>query len=141
MSEKSALSNPDEYPVEKVLRNILGATFTLFELLMQHLSAEPFNLNCEWRYYRDGHAWLCKVQHNKKTVFWLSVFEGYFKVAFYFSAKLSEKIPELEISDALKSQFSSAEMIGKVRPLVVKMDHPDRLEDVLRIAGYKKKNL
>jgi len=141
MNEKPALGNPEEFPDENVLRNILGENYVLFEQLMDSAGHDSLNLEPEWKYYKDGHSWLCKVQKKKKTVFWLSVFNGYFKVAFYFSAKLCEGIMDLEIDEAIKKQFEDASMIGKVKPLVIDMDHQQKLQDVLLVAGYKTKHL
>ncbi|PKP08994.1 MAG: hypothetical protein CVU09_13085 [Bacteroidetes bacterium HGW-Bacteroidetes-4] len=50
---------------------------------MQEVNLPETPWQVQWRYYNDGKAWLCKVSYKKKTVFWLSVWEAYFKVAFY----------------------------------------------------------
>lgn len=41
-------------------------------------------LQPEWKYYGDMKAWLCKVGDGHKTIFWFSVWEGFFLVSFYF---------------------------------------------------------
>ena len=58
----------------------------------------------EWRYYNDGKAWLCKVVNKKKTVFWLSIWEHYFKTSFYFTEKHLESIDALNIAYASRKR-------------------------------------
>jgi hypothetical protein len=139
MKEKPALTNPDEFPDAGVVRKALGESYVLYEEIMNALTGDPLNLEPVWRYYKDGHAWLCKVIHKKKTVLWLSVLDGYFKAAFYFSAKAGEGIPGLDIDEALIANFQKADFIGKIKPLIITVRNKAQVSDTLTIAGYKKK--
>ena len=76
----------------------------------------------EWNYYKDGNAWLCKVCLKKKTVFWLSVWDKYFRTGFYFSEKYRSGVMELDIGDDLKENFSQAKPIGKLIPLAISVN-------------------
>ena len=136
--DKPLLNDPSVYPDEPVLKNVLGKTYSVFATLMQEIRNEPLLLEPEWRYYKDGHAWLCKVVHKKKTVFWLSVWDENFKITFYFTEKTAEGIPGLPVSETLKSQFRSGTPVGKLLPLTVSLQDKEHLEDVLQIAAYKK---
>jgi len=140
MKEKPILQNPEEFPDQNLLCDVMGEQYVLYSDLITALTGTPRSLDHEWRYYRDGHAWLCRIGNKKKTVLWLSVLEGYFKVAFYFSAKTGEGIESLEISEDLKSTFRDAGFIGKVKPLVIRVSDNSSLDDILRIADYKTKN-
>jgi hypothetical protein len=92
----------------------------------------------EWNYYKDGKAWLCKVLYKKKTVFWLSIWEKYFKLAFYFTEKTGKEINELDIDVSIKEDFKQAKPIGRLLPLVIEMRKKEQLKDVLKIIEYKK---
>ena len=82
--------------------------------------------------------WFCKVCHKKKTVFWLSVWEGFFKTAFYFTEKHLESIAELDISVQIKEDFCRMKPIGKLRPMVISIDKQEQLADLLKIVKFKK---
>jgi hypothetical protein len=135
--EKPILNDPEIFPAGEVLKNALGKCYPVFELLVNKLTREPFGLVPEWRYYKDGHAWLCKVVHQKKTIFWLSVWEGYFKTTFYFTEKTGAGIAGLDIMDEIKDTFSQNKHIGKLIPLTLSMRASEQIDDLLRIVGYK----
>jgi hypothetical protein len=136
--EKPLLNDPDTFPDETVLKSVLKTSFPAFSDLMQKVAEEPFEFSHQWRYYKDGGAWLCKVSHKKKTIFWLSAWEGYFKTTFYFTEKNGGGIDDLSIDQNLKEVFTTSKWIGKLKPLTVTVDQSDRLKNVLQIAGYKK---
>ncbi|MGW8316719.1 MAG: DUF3788 family protein [Bacteroidales bacterium] len=137
--EKSPLNDPDVYPEKEVLAEVLGTTNPVYEEFSAKVSAEPLMLSSEWRYYRDGHAWLCRVSYNKKTIFWLSVWEGYFKTTFYFTEKTGAGISDLGISNDLVEQFKNNPLIGKLKPITITVRHKEQLDDIYKVAAFKKK--
>ncbi|MGF7139724.1 DUF3788 family protein [Roseimarinus sediminis] len=131
------LRDPQVFPDEQVLEAHLGNGFNAYQLLMNTLAEPPHNLLAEWRYYQDGKAWLCKVQKKKQTIFWLSVGEAFFTVAFYFNAKNRQGVEELDIAEAIKQQFREAKAIGKLQALVLDISQSEQLDDLLKIISYK----
>ena len=102
--ETRTLTDPAVSPSRKVLEHALGKAYSAYEDLMNTITGNNFELTPLWHYYNDGKAWLCKVQYKKKTVFWLSVWDKYFKMAFYFTEKNSKGIFELSIDDSIKKK-------------------------------------
>ncbi len=127
------------YPDEGVLSSALGDTFPAYSEFVSAIQSESIGCACLWKYYRDGKSWLCKVTFRKKTVFWLAVYDGCFTVGFYFTEKTGTGIPALDIDAAVKEQFASAKLIGKLRPLVLTIHGHGRLNDAYVLIEYKKK--
>lgn len=140
MKEKPILTNKDEYPNDDILSEVLKDNFKLYNNLITTITNEPYNLTYEWRYYKDGHAWLCKIVDKKKTIIWLTVLDGYFKIAFYFSAKVSEGISKLSIDENIKLEFNKRDFIGKIKPLEIEILDDRKIEDILKIVHFKKNN-
>jgi hypothetical protein len=136
--ETILLNDRQVFPDDEVLKTVLGKSFGAYTGLMKTVMAAEFGLLPEWNYYNDGKAWLCKAVFKKKTVFWVSVWEGYFKTAFYFTEKNCDGIDRLEIDPEIKQSFRSANHIGKLIPLVLSVRSSDQLPDLLRIIEYKK---
>ena len=132
------LKEQDVFPSKEVLAVALGTSFSAYEELMSVISDDDYLLTPEWRYYRDGNAWLCKTCFKKKTVFWLSVWQGFFKTSFYFTAKNSAGIVELGIDEKIKNDFTNHQAVGKLLPLVINIKNTDHLSDLLQIIKYKK---
>ncbi|MBN2487155.1 MAG: DUF3788 family protein [Bacteroidales bacterium] len=136
--EKPLLNDPLICPSDDVLENALGKSFESYKILMETISNAKFGLVPEWRYYKDGGAWLCKVQYKKKTVFWLSVWDSYFKTTFYFTEKTSTGIASLDIEDSVLSDFAANKPIGKLLPLTLTIQKNEHLENLFKLADYKR---
>lgn len=134
--ETQALKDPSVFPSQEVLGQALGAAYEAYAAFMEAVAAE--GMEPGWRYYNDGKAWLCRVCYKKKTVLWLSVWEGYFRVSFFFTGKNLAGIAALPVADKIKDDFASAKPVGRLIPLLVDVSQSDQLGDVLTIAAYKK---
>lgn len=132
------LSDENVYPTNEVLEIILGESYVVFNEFIEIITNKNIGLGVEWRYYKDGKSWLCKVSFKKKTVFWLSVWDGYFKIGFYFAKKNSLEIENLDIANTIKEDFKVSKNIGKLIPLAISMNRKEQITDVLKIIEYKK---
>ena len=137
--ETILLREPELLPTKEVLENALGESFTTLTELIDIVTNPQYGLILEWNYYKDGKAWLCKVTFKKKTVFWLSVWDKYFKVGFYFTEKNCLGVLELDIDEKIKEDFGQSKNIGKLIPLGISVTGKEQIEDVLKIIDYKKR--
>jgi hypothetical protein len=135
--EEKPLSNPDVFPTPEVLESILAETYHTLKELLDVAGSDSYLLNPEWRYYKDGKSWLCKITHKKKTVAWLSIWSDHFKVAFYFTKKTGGGIPSLEIDEIIKENYLNHEPVGKLKPLVIETRLGSQLGDILQVMRYK----
>ena len=136
--ETIALKEATISPSSKVLQTVLGRAFPAYEELIDTITSKNYGMTVEWRYYNDGKAWLCKVQFKKKTVFWLSACDQYFRTAFYFTEKTSAGIFDLDIDPTIKDEFRNVETTGKLIPLVIRVSQKKHLRDILKLVEYKK---
>jgi hypothetical protein len=132
------LREQELFPTTEVLQNILGKDYCLWEELVTQVTQGEMSLTLDWTYYKDGQSWLCKVCHKKKTVFWLSVWEGFFKTTFYFTAKHLEGVAELDISEQIKEDLCRTKPVGKLLPMLISIDRQEQLSDLLKIIKFKK---
>jgi hypothetical protein len=137
MEAQMLLRNPDVFPSNDVLQDTLGES--IYEVLAYFLETiTNEDLTVEWRFYNDGKAWLSKVVHKKKTILWLSVWEGYFKTSFYFTEKHLEGIAALDISETIKEDFAKAKPSGRLLPMIINVNRQEQIEDILTIIRFKK---
>ncbi len=137
MKPGQLLTSPEIKLTSETLREAFGRLFPIYEDLTGKLGSPQFGISPEWRVYKDGGAWLCKMTRKKKTVFWLSAWESCLKCAFYFTAKTGQGIPELPIDDSLKQAYREASPIGKLFPLVIDVRAKRQLSDLYIVANYK----
>lgn len=124
-------------PTEELLKNTLRPeVFASWSALMPKLSA-VHGITGEWRYYNDGKAWLFKAERKKKTIFWLSAWEDFLKISFYFTDTTAAGIAELNVSNAIKTTFANCPKVGKLKPLTREISNIEQLDELFEIIRYK----
>ena len=136
--EKPLLNDSEIFPDNEILLATLKQSYKAFEMLIATIAKPDYALIPEWRYYNDGKAWLCKVCFKKKTIFWLSAWDGHFKTGFYFTERFVSGIMDLDIGQDIKDKFSSSKPFGKLKPLAISVFREDQIKDVLTVADFKK---
>ena len=123
------------YPEDNVLRLILDKSYELYVMLL-----ELFNKNellYEWRYYRDGKAWLCKVQKKKRTIVWMSAWKGFIQATVYFPEKYIENLFKLDISKDMKDKIKSTKNVGKSKPCIFEIRDKHIFTDFSKVMKLK----
>ena len=139
MEAEMLLRDPDIFPSEKVLQNALGeSVHNVLASFLETITNEEYALSIEWRYYNDGKAWLGKVLYKKKSVLWLSVWDGLFKTSFFFTEKHLEKIAALDIAKTIKDEFAGAEPVGRLLPMIFDVSNQEQVKDLLTVVRFKK---
>ena len=134
--ETQLLRKPEIFPSKEVLKDILGEVYDVLDELETTLTQDEFALSFNWHYYNDGKSWLCKVSHKKKTVFWLSVWDGFFKTSFFFLERHLEGIAALQIDD---NAYKMEKEWGKMIPMIFNIKDKKQLQDLLKVIDFKKK--
>lgn len=137
--ETQLLRDPHIFPSEDVLKDVLEPdAYEAFESFMNGITSAEYGLTYEWRYYNDGKSWLCKISHKKKTVMWLSVWNGFFKISFYFTEKHLVGIGALDIAENIREDFCKAKPIGHLIPMLFDINNIKQLPDILTVTAFKK---
>ena len=134
--ETQLLREPEIFPSKEVLKHTLGKVYDVLEALETTLTQDEFSLTFDWHYYKDSKGWLCKVSHKKKTVFWLSVLDGFFKTSFFFLERHLEGIAALQTNE---NSFTLEKEWGKMIPLIFKINDKKQLSDLVKVVEFKKK--
>ncbi len=134
---KQLLRNPEQKPDEILFKSILEkGTFEIMKMIIQQLSIA--GIDFEWKYYRDGKAWLGKATFKNKTMVWISVWDKFIKTSFYFTEKTRPTLSTLDINQDIKSEFATKEPVGKLIPLVLEIKNKEILQDFIILLNHKK---
>lgn len=129
------LKDENIYPDDSVLKQVLGQSFDAYRDLLELFSQNE--ITHEWRYYRDGKAWLCKVQKKKKTIVWMSAWNGYIKATIYFPERYLEELLALNISELMKENIRSVKRVGKSVPCIFEIRDKAVLTDFNEVMQLK----
>ena len=125
-------------PTDEVLAQLLGDVHPVYQAFMAGASGEPLRLDHAWRYYRDAGAWLCRITYRKKTVSWMSIQDGNFRVTTYMSKKDLPGVEGLQVDQRLKAAFHETGTTRKYPYFMIDVSSMDQLEDLLAIMAFKK---
>jgi hypothetical protein len=129
------LTDENTFPDESVLKKVLGRSYNAYlELLKLY---ENYDLVYEWRYYRDGKAWLCKVQKKKKTIVWMSAWKGYMQATIFLPERYIDDILKLSISDGTKNKIMKTKNVGKSKPCIFEIKNKKALRDLEKVMKFK----
>ncbi|MGC4066702.1 MAG: DUF3788 family protein [Polyangiaceae bacterium] len=134
------LDDPELFPDDAVLTRVLGKAKHALDTFVVRLREEVAGASIEWRYYKDGKAWLGKVARGKKTIGWVSVGRASFKVTFYFNANSERALLALPLSREATERYHSRENVGKLKPLVFEIRTERALDEVVMVAKLKLKS-
>jgi len=123
------------YPDEHVLRAVLGESYDAYMRLTELFDTNQ--MSYEWRYYRDGKAWLCKVQKKKRTIIWMSAWKGYMQAVIYCPHKFLYGVYELDIGETLKNKIRLTKDVGKSKPCIFEIRDQQIIEDFEKVMKFK----
>jgi len=149
MNEKQLLRDQIIEPTDEIIADGLGAANDVYVKFIEELKEYGITL-MDWRFYNDGKAWLSKGEYkwttprgaNKvKPIFWLSIWEGFFRISFFFSTSVKDELQNLPISQETKEIIENAKPMGKTMrfiPVVMDIKTDQQLSDVYAIAQFRK---
>jgi len=141
------LRDVDPGPTDEVIAAGLGLAKDAYVEFVEKLEAHGVELN--WRYYNDGKAWLGKGLYKwitkrgtqkETTAFWLSVWEGFFKVAVYIPEKYRLEALSLSVGNDMRERIEQAKQIGKLKffPLVFDLHSNEMFDEIFTIIDFRK---
>ena len=139
------LRNPDIPPTSEVIEKALKASNSAYLKLLDELNLQ--NIDLEWRYYQDGKVWLAKGLYKSvsarggqkiKTIFWLSIWDGFFKITLYIPEKYRDGLETLSLSDEVKDRIAATPQMGKLKffPVVFDLDSEEQFETVFLLSAF-----
>lgn len=131
------LTDPKTFPSEEIIATTLGKGYGHWQKFFEQLQAAHPALATEWRYYNDGKSWLMKVTHKKKTVVWVAVYAGFFRITAYLTEKARAAVEASAISADCKEQFSTSTRFGKLIAVSVQFRKKADVKDGLALIGLK----
>lgn len=148
MEEVQLLRDESIEPTSNVIADALGPTNNLYITFIKELI--NYDIEIDWRYYNDGKAWLGKGLYKwitsrgtkkEKNTFWLSVWDGYFKVSIIIPERVRSEAMSLSLTDETKKKIEESNQFGKLKMFAVLFDvTSDKVfKDVFTLIEFRKK--
>ena len=146
-NKEQLLRTPDIRPSKDVLAKALGEANNAYVKFMNELTR--YDIQLVWRYYKDGKAWLAQGLYawtgvrggqNETTLFWLSIWDGFFKVTIFVPQKYHPDLLALELDQEVRQMISESKQMGKLKyfPLVFEISTDVLFDDLFILLQYRK---
>lgn len=147
MEEQQLLRDPGIEPTSEVIAEGLGAASSAYTKFIEEL--ETHNIQVDWRYYNDGKAWLGKSLYKwtttrgtpkEMTAFWLSIWNGFFKVGFTFPERVRAEVLSLPLSNDTKKRIEDSGQLGKMKIFSLAFDlrSSTLFDEIFTLVDFKK---
>ena len=144
--KEQLLRDPRTDPTSEIIAAGLGAAYGAYTKFIEEL--ENRNVQVDWRYYHDSKAWLGKAlyrwttaqgAHKEKTAFWLSVWDGFFKVSLYLPEKARADALALPLGKAVLKMIGDSHPLGKSKliPLVFELNSDELFDDLYTLIYFR----
>jgi len=146
MEANQLLRDPQMEPTAAVIANALGDATAAYTSFLEKLAAH--GVTPHWQYYRDGSAWLAKGLYRwtttrgtakEITAFWLSIWDGFFKVTIFIPEKHRTEAVTLPLSTEIRSMIESAQQMGKLTffPVLFDLCSTELFDGLFTLIDFK----
>lgn len=147
MKELQLLRDSNIEPTSEVIAEGLGVANSAYVKFIEGLRSH--DIQVDWRYYNDGKAWLGKALYKWTTIrgtqkevtaFWLSIWDGFFKVSIYIPEKYRADALALSLSDEMREVIVNSKQMGKLKffPLVFDLRSDKLFEEIYTLIDFRK---
>ncbi len=131
-------NDPNVPPTDDSILEAIGRAKGAWQKLFARIRTEHPDLSETWKFYKDGKSWLCQVTWKKKTVFWILIMKGRFRVGFYFAKRLMDQILESDLSKERKEEIQKKPAKGQIGSVAVEFGPQKGIKDVMILIDLKK---
>ena len=127
-------------PTPANLLEVLGANSTLWSGLRRHLEDEYGPLVEDWKHYGRKIGWQLKLLRKKRNLFFLTPFEGYFRLTFIFGDKAVAAIDASDVPREIVDELRQARKYAEGRGVSVFVRTPEDVETAKKLVAVKQAN-
>ena len=136
--ETIVLTDRFTMPIDDLIFSIIGDKRVFWQRIITYLRDNHTDITEVWRFYDDGKCWLFRALKKKKTIFWIGIIDGTFRVSFYLADKATPLIVQSELPEKMKNEFLNTTG-NKFRSITIKMNDAVDAENVIKLIEIKLK--
>lgn len=135
--ETSVFTDKKVTPTEVSLREALGETYHLWEVISKYVHTQYPKALDQWSHSGEKYGWNFRIKDKKRAILYLLPREGYFKTAFVFGEKATQAVMQSHVSEEIKTELSSARVYAEGRGIRIDIKNDDILGDMKVLIDIK----
>lgn len=133
----SIFTDKTKEPSEAELKHALGGTYELWIQLSKYTKASNPHAFEEWKYSGVKYGWSFRVCDKKRVIIYLLPRDQYFKIAFVFGQKATDKVIESNISQIIKDELIAAKVYAEGRGIRIDVRDDSNIKDFQALIHIK----
>ena len=135
---KSIFTDKDKLPNDNDLKESLGYTYQLWQLIKDYvISKYPKGFE-EWSCSKYG--WSFRIKDKKRAIIYFLPRDRFFKVAFVFGQKATDMIMKSQIANSIKTELDSAKVYAEGRGIRIDILDKMIISDIQELIDIKLAN-
>lgn len=136
----SVFESKENCPAPADLQDVLAESYSLWEVLKQHVYNYKPDATEEWNYAGKSFGWSFRIRDKKRVLIYLIPCKGYFKLALVYGGKATEEALQSFVSEDLKMIIRTAKVYAEGRGFRVDVFQNSNLEDLYQLIDCKLRN-
>ena len=136
--ETLVLNDRFTMPTDELIFAVIGDKKIFWQKIINYLHDNYTDISEVWRFYDDGKCWLFRTLKKKKTIFWIWISDGTFRVTFYLPDKAIPLLDQSNLPERIKTEYMNTQN-NKFRSITIKMNDNDDAENVIKLIEIKLK--
>ncbi len=137
---KSIFTDKSKQPTQKDLEIALSNTFGIWQAIIDFTKKQYPETNEEWNFSGEKFGWSFRLKDKKRIIIYLLPRDRFFKVAFVFGEKATDKILGDSISENIKSELNAAKKYAEGRGIRIEITDSSLMKDIEKLIEIKASN-
>ncbi len=138
--ETSIFMDKERRPTEVDLITTLEGTHKIWTSLRDFVLEKYPAAVEEWNYPGKKYGWSFRIKDKKRAIIYLLPLKGYFKAAFVFGQKATDKIMASGVSEEVKAELQNARVYAEGRGIRVDVNDEGKIADIKKLIEIKLAN-
>ncbi|MDD4967857.1 MAG: DUF3788 domain-containing protein [Paludibacter sp.] len=135
--DTSIFMDKKSLPTNDELQEALVGTHEVWKSIEAYVHLKYPGALDEWSYSGDKYGWSFRIKDKKRAIVYLLPRDGYFKAAFVFGQKATDKIMNSRISDAIKEELAAARVYAEGRGIRIDIMDEGPVNDIKELIDIK----
>jgi hypothetical protein len=137
---RSIFTDKSIKPTEEGLETALGNTFNIWQNFTDFTKKQYPEVIEEWNFSGEKFGWSYRLKDKKRVLIYLLPRDKFFKVAFVFGQKATDKILQSEISESIKNEINAAKKYAEGRGIRIEIKDKSIVQDIEKLIDIKVSN-
>jgi hypothetical protein len=134
---KSFFTDKKNAPVEAELQQALGKTFAEWRALSDFVKKNSPGAIEEWKFTGEKFGWSFRVRDKKRVLVYFLPRDKFFKVAFVFGQKATDRILASNISNTIKEELRTTRVYAEGRGIRLEIKDQAQIEEIRELIKIK----